>query len=91
MPVPGPYRRRSARVLLTDRTDRVLLLRFRDRSGHFWLTPGGGVRDGEPLAEAAARELREEVGLVVAAAELRGPVGSAGPRGSSATTSSTTG
>jgi 8-oxo-dGTP pyrophosphatase MutT (NUDIX family) len=70
----GPYRRRSARVLLTDRADRVLLLHFRDRDGFIWLTPGGGVQDGEPLDVAAARELREEVGLAVPAGELREPV-----------------
>src|SRR3954466_9737179 len=68
MPLSGPYRRRSARVLLVDGSDRVLLLRLRDHGGHIWLTPGGGVQDGEPLAEAAARELREEGGLAGAAA-----------------------
>lgn len=32
--------------------------------------PGGGIRAGEPDAAAAARELHEELGLVVAPADL---------------------
>jgi 8-oxo-dGTP pyrophosphatase MutT (NUDIX family) len=75
----GAYRRRSARVLLVDGQDRVLLLEFLDdhlrpAAGVSWMTPGGGVRDGEPLAEAAARELAEEVGLLVEPGALGAPV-----------------
>jgi 8-oxo-dGTP pyrophosphatase MutT (NUDIX family) len=55
--------RRASRLLILTPEDRVLLLRlepsFRDP---FWVTPGGGLDDGESFEEAAAREFREEVG-----------------------------
>jgi 8-oxo-dGTP pyrophosphatase MutT (NUDIX family) len=60
------FARRSARVLVLDASDRLLLV----QSGDVWLAPGGGVEEGEGLAEAAARELREETGLTVAPADL---------------------
>jgi 8-oxo-dGTP pyrophosphatase MutT (NUDIX family) len=60
------FTRRSARVLLLDASDRLLLV----QSGDAWLVPGGGVEEGEGLAEAAARELCEETGLTVAPADL---------------------
>jgi 8-oxo-dGTP pyrophosphatase MutT (NUDIX family) len=41
---------------------------------HGWLTPGGGVDEGETLAEAAARELGEEIGLQVGPDELGAPI-----------------
>lgn len=72
----GP--RVSARVVLLDREDRVLLLRGADPAGQapgeFWFTCGGGVEPGEELAEAAARELDEELGLEVASDRLIGPL-----------------
>lgn len=68
--VDGDYRRRSARVFLVDGAGRLLLFHFlnddlQPERGSYWITPGGGVTDGESLAVAAARELREETGLVV--------------------------
>jgi 8-oxo-dGTP pyrophosphatase MutT (NUDIX family) len=70
------FARRSARVILIDAADRVLLLRLAlspdpPAGGHPWLTPGGGVEEGEDLARAAARELQEETGLTVSPADLR--------------------
>jgi 8-oxo-dGTP pyrophosphatase MutT (NUDIX family) len=70
------YARRSARVLLIDAADRVLLIRSllvpgQPDSGHAWFTPGGGIEPGEDLATAAARELREEIGLHADPIDLR--------------------
>ena len=60
------FARRSARVLLVDASGRLLLVHY----GQAWFAPGGGVEEGEKLADAAARELREETGLTVAPADL---------------------
>jgi 8-oxo-dGTP diphosphatase len=42
---------------------RILLCRHEKGGKPVWLLPGGGVNSGETLAEALARELREEVGV----------------------------
>ncbi|MEU8155284.1 NUDIX domain-containing protein [Micromonospora sp. NPDC048986] len=61
--------RRSARAVVVDEDDRVLLLRLAipDPAGTIavWITPGGGVEDGETPLAALRRELREEVGLAL--------------------------
>ncbi|MEV0333893.1 NUDIX domain-containing protein [Nocardia sp. NPDC050717] len=69
--------RTSARVVLLDEQDRVLLLRGHDPvlpEVAFWFTVGGGVEPGESLREAAVREVYEETGQRVDPATLRGPV-----------------
>ena len=72
--------RPTSRVLVVDAEQRVLLLGSRGHAPgpgtgvQWWYTPGGGVEAGEDLRTAAARELAEEIGLVVDPGELEGPV-----------------
>lgn len=45
------------------RNDAGALLLIRNQWGGGWKTPGGTVEDGETLAEAVCREVREETGV----------------------------
>lgn len=72
-------RRNTARVLPVDRDGRVLLLHGwdpRHPDEPYWFTIGGAIEAGESMPEAAARELREEAGIVVSPGQLGEPVGS---------------
>jgi len=64
-------------VLPIDPSGRVLLLCGFDPADPgrpFWFTVGGGLDPGETPAEAAARELREEVGIAADVTALGDPV-----------------
>lgn len=62
--------RRTARLLVVDPDDRVLLMRIAAGDGGssgsgngLWVTLGGRIEPGESLLSAAGRELREETGI----------------------------
>jgi len=61
--------------MLFDEGGAILLIRFvvprEDGEFVFWALPGGEIENGETEGEAAAREVREELGLELT---VRGPV-----------------
>ena len=63
----GRGRRRAARVVVFDSSDRLLLINARDpvrRDGaDWWEIPGGGIDPGETSLDAVRRELWEEAGI----------------------------
>jgi 8-oxo-dGTP pyrophosphatase MutT (NUDIX family) len=69
--------RTTVRVLLTDDTGATLLFEDSDPGlddARWWVTPGGGIDEGEDEVEAAIREVAEETGLRLDPAALVGPV-----------------
>lgn len=75
----GDLRLRPAvRALVMDRDRRVLLVHFDFEDPGLptglWACPGGGVDPGETPSDALRRELREELGLVIEAADVGEPI-----------------
>jgi 8-oxo-dGTP pyrophosphatase MutT (NUDIX family) len=74
--VPEQMRRTTARVMPVNRDGQVLLLFGCDPLRPdlpYWFTIGGATEPGETLAEAGAREMLEETGIVVSPDDLVGP------------------
>ena len=55
--------RENVRAVVRESSGRVLLLRYEDAYGDWWVTPGGGREPGESDERTLRRELAEEVGL----------------------------
>jgi dihydroneopterin triphosphate diphosphatase len=60
---------RECKVMIRRGDEFLVLLRC-EADGGYWHTVAGGVEDGETYAEAAERELREEVGLAARPLDL---------------------
>lgn len=72
-----PWKRRDGARVICTAGDEVLLLADSDPGvpgSRWWVTPGGGIDEGEQPRDAARRELHEETGLLVSPEMLIGPV-----------------
>jgi 8-oxo-dGTP diphosphatase len=68
--VPENLPRIGSALLVRDEANRILLgKRNKDPQRGSWIIPGGKIHAFERIAEAAARELREETGLIVEVGE----------------------
>ena len=61
--------RTAARALIIHQ-NKLLTIKMRDKSGIFYILPGGGQRHGETLQEGLKRECLEEIGTSVDVGEL---------------------
>jgi 8-oxo-dGTP pyrophosphatase MutT (NUDIX family) len=53
----------TARIVLLNHKNEILLLKRIRASGSFWFLPGGAIENNETLLLAAQRELYEEIGI----------------------------
>ncbi len=70
MPNEYPAQPRAAVGAIVFKNEKVLLVkRGQPPSEGLWAIPGGSVKLGETLQEAAEREIQEETGIIIRATE----------------------
>ena len=73
------YDPKLAAACVIERDGKTLMVRRAVQTGYgLWSMPGGYVDRGEPVESAAAREVREETGLLVEVGQLIGLFSDAG-------------
>ncbi|GGV72970.1 MULTISPECIES: NUDIX domain-containing protein [Streptomyces] len=61
-----PVVKRTARAVLLDGDDLILIKRTKPGVDPYWVTPGGGVEPGDAtLVDALRREVHEELGATI--------------------------
>ncbi len=63
-------RKRNSCKAVIVKEGKILLTQNRDKTGNFYLLPGGGQKFGETLLQAMQREVLEETGWIVEPGEL---------------------
>jgi|GEM_PF-2374375 len=53
----------TARALLLNQNNQMLLLKVKNKGESYWLLPGGKIEEGELALQTAKRELYEETGI----------------------------
>ncbi len=59
-----------AGCVITNKTDKILLIHRNTADWQHWEVPGGKIEEGETAAAAAIRELKEELGIDVEIVKL---------------------
>jgi len=66
------WKTRGVKVMLFNPAGELLLIRNTYGRSHLHVLPGGGIHRGETPEQAAAREVKEEVGIACEAPTFRG-------------------
>jgi 8-oxo-dGTP diphosphatase len=62
---------RTASRALIIKNNRILLVKYEDDKGYWYVLPGGGQKKGETLKQCLRRECYEELGLELNIGQLR--------------------